>query len=187
VKDQYPLPLSTDILNWLAGAKFFTKFNVRWGYNNIRIRKGDKWKVAFTTNQGLFEPLVMFFGLTNFPATFQALMNSIFANLIAKGVVAVYLDDILIYTKTIKEHCKITREVLCHLEGNDLYLRPAKCKFECTEVEYLDMLIRENHISMDPAKVQAVTVAKTFCQTTTNTKDKEDTQVQEGRTKVYAK
>jgi hypothetical protein len=136
VKDWYLLPLSADIINRLAGAKFFTKFDVRWGYNNVRIRKGDKWKAAFTTNRGLFKPLVMFFGLTNSPATFQALMNSIFADLIAKGVVAVYLDDILIYTKTIKEHCEITREVLCRLEENNLYLRPA---------------------NMDPAKVQAVT------------------------------
>jgi IS1 family transposase len=99
----------------------------------------------------------MFFGLTNSPATFQALMNLIFADLIAKGVVAVYLDGILIYTKTIKEHCKVTHKVLCCLEENNLYLRLAKCKFERTEVEYLGMLIRGNHISMDPAKVQAVT------------------------------
>jgi hypothetical protein len=95
--------------------------------------------------------------LTNSPATFQALMNSIFADLIAKGTVAVYLDDILIYTKTIKEHREITREVLHRLKENDLYLCPAKCKFECTKVEYLGMLIRENYVSMDPAKVQAVT------------------------------
>jgi hypothetical protein len=129
----------------------------QWGYNNVCIRKGDEWKATFTTNWGLFEPSVMFFGLTNSPATFQALMNLIFADLIAKGMVAVYLDDILINTKTIKEHCKITCEVLCRLEENDLYLRLAKCKFECTKVEYLGMLIRENHVSMDPAKVQAVT------------------------------
>jgi hypothetical protein len=86
VKDWYPLPLSADIINWLAGVKFFTKFEVRWGYNNICIRKGDKWKAAFMTNRGLFKTLVMFFGLTNSPATFQALMNSIFMDLIAKGV-----------------------------------------------------------------------------------------------------
>jgi hypothetical protein len=157
VKDWYPLLLSADIINWLAGAKFFTKFDIRWGYNNICIRKGDKWKAAFMTNWGLFKPLVMFFRLTNSPATFQALMNSIFADLIAKGVVAVYLGDILIYTKTIKEHCKVTHKVLRCLEENDLYLRPAKCKFECTKVKYLGMLIWENHFSMDPAKVQAVT------------------------------
>jgi hypothetical protein len=99
----------------------------------------------------------MFFGLTNSPATFQALMNLIFADLIAKGVVAVYLDNILIYTKMIKEHCKVTRKVLHYLDENNLYLRPAKCKFECTEVEYLGMFIRENYVSMNSAKVQAVT------------------------------
>jgi hypothetical protein len=84
-------------------------------------------------------------------------MNLIFADLIAKGVVAVYLDDILIYTKTIKEHHKTMRKVLCHLKENDLYLNLAKCKYECTKVKYLSMLIWENHVSMDPAKVQAVT------------------------------
>jgi hypothetical protein len=120
VKDWYPLPLSADIISRLAGAKFFTKFDVRCGYNNICICKGDKWKAAFTTNWGLFEPLVMFFGLTNSPATFQALMNLIFADLIAKGVVAVYLDDILIYTKTIKEHRKITCEVCCAMSRGNL-------------------------------------------------------------------
>jgi hypothetical protein len=99
----------------------------------------------------------MFFGLTNSPATFQALINSIFADLIAKGVVVVYLDDILIYTKTIEEHRKVTCKVLCCLEKNNLYLCPAKCKFECTEVEYLGMLIRENHISINSAKVQVAT------------------------------
>ena len=84
-------------------------------------------------------------------------MNSIFADLVAKGVVAVYLDNILIYTKTIEEHRKIVRKVLRRLEENDLYLWPAKCEFEQTEVEYLGMIIRENHVSMDPAKVQAIT------------------------------
>ena len=123
---------------------------------NIRIKEGDEWKAAFTTNRGLFEPRVMFFGLTNSPATFQSLMNSIFADLIARGVVAVYLDDILIYTKTLEEHREVVREVLKRLEENDLYLRPAKCEFEVQEVEYLGMIIRENHVSMDPAKVRAV-------------------------------
>jgi hypothetical protein len=96
IKNRYPLPLAADIINQLQNAKIFTKFDVRWGYHNVRIRRGDEWKAAFVTNQGLFEPKVMFFGLTNLPATFQSLMNSIFANFIAQGKVAVYLDDILI-------------------------------------------------------------------------------------------
>jgi hypothetical protein len=157
MKDWYLLPLFADIINWLAGSKFFTEFDVRWGCNNIGICKGDEWKAAFTTSWGLFKLLVMFFGLTNSPVTFQALINSIFADLIAKGVVAVYLDNILIYTKSIKEHCKVTHKVLYCLEENNLYLRLAKCKFECTKVKYLRLLIWENHATMDPAKVQAVT------------------------------
>lgn len=104
IKNRYPLPLVTDIINRLRRAKYFTKFDVRWGYNNVRIKEGHEWKGAFATNRGLFEPLVMFFGLTNSPATFQALMNSIFADLIAAGKVAVYLDDILIFTDTLEEH-----------------------------------------------------------------------------------
>ena len=104
VRNRYPLPLVQDIISKLQEARVFTKFDVRWGYNNVRIRKGDEWKAAFATNRGLFEPNVMFFGLTNSPATFQALMDTIFADLIAAGKVAVYLDDILIFTKNLKEH-----------------------------------------------------------------------------------
>ena len=76
----------------------FTKLDIRWGYNNIRIRAGDQWKAAFKTNRGLFEPMVMFFGLTNAPATFQSMMNFIFWELINKGYVMIYMDDILIHT-----------------------------------------------------------------------------------------
>ncbi|ESK81241.1 reverse transcriptase [Moniliophthora roreri MCA 2997] len=112
VKNRYLLPLASDIINQLKGAKYFTKLNVCWGYNNVWIKEGDEWKAAFVTNQGLFEPQVMFFRLMNSPATFQALMNSIFADLIAQGKVAVYLDDILIYSTNLEEHHRTTHEVL---------------------------------------------------------------------------
>lgn len=156
VKNRYPLPLASDIINRLRQSKYFTKFDVRWGYNNIRIKEGDEWKAAFTTNRGLFEPRVMFFGLTNSPATFQALMNSIFGDLIAAGKVAVYLDDILIFSDTREEHRRVTHEVLRRLQEHDLFLRPEKCKFEQTEIEYLGLVIRQGEVSMDPIKVQAV-------------------------------
>ena len=112
VKNRYPLPLVVDIISRLQGARYFTKFDVRWGYNNIRIKQGDEWKAAFATNRGLFEPSVMFFGLTNSPATFQALMNSIFTDLIASGKVAVYLDNILIFSSQLEELQKVVQEVL---------------------------------------------------------------------------
>ncbi|PIL23032.1 hypothetical protein GSI_14339 [Ganoderma sinense ZZ0214-1] len=146
-----------DIINRLRQAKYFTKFDVRWGYHNVRIKEGDEWKAAFTTNRGLFEPRVMLFGLTNSPATFQALMNSIFADLIAAGTVAVYLDDILIFTSTLEEHRRVTHEVLKCLQEHDLYLRPEKCEFERTEIEYLGLIIRQGEVAMDPVKVKAVT------------------------------
>ena len=107
IKNWYPLPLAADIINWLTKAQYFTKFDVRWGYRNICIREGDEWKGAIVTNRGLFEPRVMYFGMTNSPATFQALMNWVFADLIAKGQVAVYMDDILIYSRDIEAHCLV--------------------------------------------------------------------------------
>ena len=99
----------------------------------------------------------MFFGLTNSPATFQALMTYIFSDLIAKGVVAVYLDDILIFTLTMEEHRQTVKEVPKRLQEHNLYLRPEKCEFEKEEVEYLGLLIRRGEVHMDPAKVKAVT------------------------------
>ena len=98
IKNRYPLPLISQLIDRLRGAKFFTKLDVRWGYNNVRIREGDESKGAFVTNRGLFEPTVMFFGMTNSPATFQNMMNDIFADLIAEGKVTIYLDNILIYS-----------------------------------------------------------------------------------------
>jgi hypothetical protein len=86
--------------------------DVRWGYNNVRIKEGDEWRVAFRMNRGLFEPLVMFFSLTNSPATFQTMMNDIFQDLISEGVVCVYLDNILIFMQTMEEHDWVTRLVL---------------------------------------------------------------------------
>ena len=82
------------------------------GYNNVQIKEGDEWKAAFTMHQGAFEPVVMYFGLMNSPATFQTMMNSIMRDLIDQGVVVVYIDDILIFTKTEEEHDKIVEEVL---------------------------------------------------------------------------
>jgi len=104
VKNKYPLPLISELVSQLRGARYFTKLDVCWGFNNIHIKPGDEWKAAFQTNRGLFEPLVMFFGMTNSPATFQTMMNDIFQNLIVEGIVVVYLDDILIFTKTKEEH-----------------------------------------------------------------------------------
>src|SRR5467141_4651892 len=124
INNAYPLPLIPDILNTMsrAKAKYFTKLDVQWGYNNVRIKDGDEWKVAFQTNRGLFKPLVMFFGLTNSLATFQTMMNDIFQELINEGVIVIYMDDILIFNgQTKEEHHAIVVRVLYILHKNQLY------------------------------------------------------------------
>ncbi|SJL09551.1 uncharacterized protein ARMOST_12931 [Armillaria ostoyae] len=156
IKNRYPLPLISELMDKLGSAKYFTKLDVRWGYNNVRIKKDDEWKAAFRTNRGLFEPTVMFFGLTNSPATFQWMMNDIFKNLIATGKITVYLDDILIFSKTLEEHRKITRRVLELLRKHKLFLKAEKCEFEVLETEYLGVIISEGSIRMDPVKLAGI-------------------------------
>jgi len=112
VKNKYPLLLISELVLQLCGAKYFTKLDVCWDFNNVHIKPGDEWKVVFQTNRSLFEPLVMFFEMTNSPATFQTMMNNIFRDLIAEGIMVVYLDDILIFTRTEEEHAKAIRQVL---------------------------------------------------------------------------
>jgi len=156
VKNKYPLPLISELVSQLCGARYFTKLNVCWGFNNVRIKPGDEWKAAFQTNRGLFEPLVMFFGMTNSPATFQTMMNDIFRDLIAEGIMVVYLDNILIFTRTEEEHAKAIRRVLQVLQEHKLFLCPEKYKF-CKEwIKYLGLVISENEVSMDPVKVAGV-------------------------------
>ena len=103
VKNHYPLPLISELIACVQGAKMFTKVDIRWGYNNIHIKEGDEHKAAFITNQGLFKPTVMFFGLTNSPTTFQMMMNAIFAKEIVEGWLIMYMDDILVATKDDQE------------------------------------------------------------------------------------
>jgi hypothetical protein len=133
------LPLITQTIDRLNGCTLFTEFNVRWGYNNVRIKEGNEWKVVFLTPEGLFEPTVIFFGLTNSPATFQMMMNTIFRKEVAQSWMSVYMDDITIHTKPkpgkshkehLTQHRKYTHHILDKLEQEDLYLKPEKCAFE---------------------------------------------------------
>jgi hypothetical protein len=107
IKNVYPLPLIGELISQLKDSCIFSKFDIRWGYLNVRIKEENKWKPAFCTNRGLFEPLVMFFSLTNSPATFQSMMNKIFKKLIAEGQVVVYMDDILVFTNSLEHHCQV--------------------------------------------------------------------------------
>jgi len=156
VKNKYPLPLIQELVDKLRKAKYLTKLDVCWGFNNVRIKEGDKWKAAFRTNRGLFEPLVMFFGLTNSPATFQTVMNTLFQDKINSGKVIIYMDDVLIFTETLEEHRRIVEKVLAKFDQNQLFKNPDKCTFEATEIEYLGLIVSKDQVQMDPVKVQAV-------------------------------
>jgi len=147
----------SELIDKLKGSRYFTKIDIRWGFNNIRLKEGDEHKAAFIMNRGLFEPLVMFFGLTNSPATFQTMMNEIFRDLISGGHVIIYMDDILIFTDDIASHRLITCQVLQILQDNNLSLKPEKCAFEVEEVEYLGVIISHGTMHMDPKKIEAVT------------------------------
>ena len=112
LKNNYLLPLIQELIDKIGDAKMFTKMDLQWGYNNVRIREGDEEKAAFTCHRGAYEPLVMFFGLCNSPATFQTMMNDTFQDMVT---VVVYIDDILIFTKTEEGHDEIVMGVLQQL------------------------------------------------------------------------
>ena len=156
VKNNYPLPLIGQLVDKLQGAKLFTKMDLRWGYNNVWIKEVDEWKAAFICFRGAFEPLVMYFGLCNSPTTFQVMMNEIFADM--DDMVVVYIDDLMIFTKTDNqvEHDKVVLKVLCRLEENNLFVKPEKCTFHTTEVDFLGMIVGHDSIKMDQSKVQAI-------------------------------
>jgi len=156
IKNGYPLPLIVDILDGVGKRKVFTKLDLRWGYNNVRIKKGDKWKAAFTTHIRAYEPTVMYFGLTNSPATFQAMMNNLFRDLINQGDIATFIDNILVATDTEEGHDELVEEVLRRLEGNDLFVKPEKYKWKVREVEFLGVVISPKGVEMQKEKVEGV-------------------------------
>jgi len=155
-KNVAPIPLIPELVDKLLGVQFFTKLDIRWGYNNVWIHPDDIEKTAFKTPLGLFESLVMTFGLCNAPTTFQTFMDTQFADIITTGHVVIYLDDILIFAETLQELTQLTHWVLQRIQDLDLFLRPMKCSFNQTSVEYLGLIISEGEICMDPVKLKAI-------------------------------
>jgi len=156
MKNNYPLPLITGLVDNMESKRVFTKMDLRWGYNNVQIKEGDEWKAAFTTHVGSFEPVVMFFGMTNSPATFQAMMNEILRDLINEGKVAAFVDDVLVGTEEEEEHSEIVEEVLRQLEKNDLYVKPEKCVWKVRKVPFLGVVMGEGRVEMEEEKVAGV-------------------------------
>ena len=146
IRNKYPLPLIPDLISQVKDTNLFSKFNVHWGYNYIRIKEGDQHKAAFKTKYGLYELNVMFFGLTNSPATFQAMMDHILQPWGDKWEQdrvhgSWYMDDVLVVSKDKKKHQQATHELLDILEANDLFLKPEKCVWEQSRMDYLGLIL----------------------------------------------
>jgi len=155
IKNRYPLPRIEELMDRLCGAKYFSKIDLYSGYHQIRIKDTDIHKTAFRTRYGHYEFLVLPFGLTNVPATFMTLMNDIFREYLDKFVI-IYLDDILIYSKTKEEHLQHLRIVLGILRQHKLYAKSTKCELLQPKVEYLGHFLSKEGISVDLRKVDAI-------------------------------
>ncbi|KAJ8324255.1 hypothetical protein O5D80_8742 [Batrachochytrium dendrobatidis] len=155
IKNRYPLPLINEMLDRLQGSQVYTKLDLRGAYNLLRIRAGDEWKTAFRTRYGHFEYKVMPFGLTNAPATFQHFINDVLRNELDQFAIA-YLDDILIYSKSEKEHLDHVRTVLKRLHESQLYCKLEKCEFSKDRISFLGYVISPKGIEMEREKLTAV-------------------------------
>jgi hypothetical protein len=159
VPDKHPLPLITNLIKQLHGKTLFTKFDIRMGYNNIRIADGDQEKATFTTPLGQYEPMVMNFGLCNAPTMFVRTMTMVFRTLQNRypREILIYMDDILIATPNdLSHHCQIVREVLNVMRNESFFLKAAKCKFEKQRVEYLSLILDGDTIEPDLVKVNGL-------------------------------
>jgi hypothetical protein len=155
VKNKYPLPRIDDLFDQLKGACVFSKIDLQSGYHQLKIRATDIPKTAFITRNVLYEYTIMSFGLTNAPAYFMYLMNKLFMEYLDKFVV-VFIDDILIFSKSEEEHEEHLRLVLQKLRENQLYAKLSKCEFWLKEVSFLGHIISEGGISVDPSKFESV-------------------------------
>ena len=160
VKDCYPLPLIKETLNNLQGMKYFSKIDIISAFNNVRMKEGHKKLTAFLTRFRLFESLVMPFGLTRAPATFQRFINNSLRDYLDQFCSA-YLDDILIYSKTREEHEEHVRKVLQRLREAGLYAKLSKCEFFVTETKFLGLIVGRDGFKMDPEKVRTILEWKT--------------------------
>ena len=149
------MPRIEDLLDQLGGSYYFTKIDLKSGYHQIRIKLGDEWKTTFKTNKGFFEWLVMPFGLSNAPSTFMRLMDEIFIDFIQKFVV-IYLDDILIFSRSMKDHLNHVEQVLRRLHQYKLVINLEKCMFMKKDIGFIGFVISQGTLKMDLEEVYAI-------------------------------
>ncbi|XP_071683425.1 uncharacterized protein [Lolium perenne] len=155
IKNKYPLPKIEDLFDQMNGARVLSKIDLRTGYHQLKVRESDIPKTAFTTRYGLFEHTVMSFGLTNAPAYFMNLMNKVFMDYLDKFVV-VFIDDILVYSKSEEEHEEHLRLVLGTLRKHQLYAKFSKCQFWLKEVGFLGHVLSAGGVSVDPSLIKSI-------------------------------
>jgi hypothetical protein len=155
VKNRYPLPRIDDLLDQLKNVVYFTTLDLHSGYHQIRVAENDAWKTAFKTKQGLFEWLVMPFGICNAPTTFMRVMNDVFMPFLADFVI-VYLDDILIFSGTWDEHVRHVKQVLDTLQSEKLYVKLCKCEFGNTALVCLGHIVGGGQLKIDPSKTDVI-------------------------------
>jgi hypothetical protein len=155
VKTRYPVPRIDYLLDQLKNVVYFTKLDLRSGYHQIRVVEQDAWKNAFKTKQGLFEWLVMTFGLCNAPTTFVRVMNDVFRPFIDDFVI-VYLDEILVFSGTWDEHVRHVKQVLDTLQREKMYVKLSKCEFSKTALVYLGHIAGGGQLEIDPSKVDVI-------------------------------
>jgi len=158
VKNNYLLPLISDLID-NRKKKMFIKMDLYWDYNNVRIKEGDEWKVAFLTLEGSFEPMVMFFGLTNSPAMFQTMINDLLRDLVVEEKVVVFIDNVMVATETEEGHNEIMEKVLRRLKENDLFVKQEKCVWKVREVRFLGVIIGEDGVRMEKKDTRSNRVA----------------------------
>jgi hypothetical protein len=155
IKNVFPMPIIDELLDELAGARIFSKLDLRAGYHQIRMRPEDEMKTAFKTHLGHYHFKVMPFGLCNAPTTFQCVMNVVLEPCLRKSAL-VFVDDILVYSKSEEEHLMHLTEVLHLLRQQQLFVKQSKCSFACDNLEYLGHIISVAGVATDPRKTQAM-------------------------------
>ncbi|KAL0536721.1 hypothetical protein IC582_025681 [Cucumis melo] len=156
IKNKYSLPRIDDLFDQLQGATVFSKIDLRSGYHQLRIKDSDILKTTFRSRYRNYEFIVMFFGLTNAPTVFMDLVNIVFKEFLDTFVI-VFVDDILIYSKTEAKHEEQLRMVLETLRANKLYVKFSKCEFWLKHVPFLGHVVSKAGVPMDPAKIEAIT------------------------------